>query len=192
MGMLANFGGAMCEVVFGGGIIEFKPGSWASNDSAGNDSLGLTQYRMQGNQVFALPDQGVPLLGFDIADKNTIREFRLADCALTRVGAQPTAAPATRVVMPVAGAATLIVPVRSARKPIDPNSPLGRGVRLHGEKDFQPALQQLLVAAQADPNDPRVYVYLADTYSWLGMDADSNQAAERARRLDPTAFEILR
>ena len=65
-------------------------------------------------------------------------------------------------------------------------------MRLHGEKDFQPALQQLLIAAQTDPNDPRVYVYLADTYGWLGMDAESNQAAERARRLDPNAFEILR
>jgi cytochrome c-type biogenesis protein CcmH/NrfG len=65
-------------------------------------------------------------------------------------------------------------------------------VRLHGEKDFQPALQQLLVASQSDPDDPRVYVYLADTYAWLGMDAEAKQAAERAKRLDPSAFEILR
>ena len=54
-----------------------------------------------------------------------------------------------------------------------------------GEKEFQPALQQLLAAAQSAPNDPRVYVYLADTYRWLGMDAESNQAAERAKQLDP-------
>ncbi len=192
MGMLSNPGGAVCEVVFGGGTTEFKPGSWASNDSAGDDSLGPIQYRMQGKQVFALPDQGVPLLGFDIVDRSTIREFRLPDCALVRVGAQPTAAPAKRAAQPAAGAAAAVAPARSARKPIDPNSPLGRGVRLHGEKDFQLALQQLLVAAQSDPNDPRVHVYLADTYRWLGMDADSNQAAERARSLDPGAFEILR
>ena len=64
-------------------------------------------------------------------------------------------------------------------------------MRLHGEKDFQPALQQLLVAEQSDPNDPRVYVYLADTYRWLGMNAESDQAAARAKRLDPSAFEIL-
>jgi hypothetical protein len=94
MGMLSNPGGAMCEVVFGGGIIEFKPGSWASNDSAGDDSLGPIQYRTQDKQVFALPDQGMPLLGFDIVDGSTIREFRLQDCVLVRVGAQPTAAPA--------------------------------------------------------------------------------------------------
>ena len=54
------------------------------------------------------------------------------------------------------------------------------------------ALQQLLVAAQSDPNDPRVFVYLADTYSWLGMDAEAKQAAERAKQLDPNAFDILR
>jgi hypothetical protein len=96
MGMLTNPGGAMCEVVFGGGIIEFKPGSWASYDSAGDDSLGPIQYRTQEKQVFALPDQGLPLLGFDIVDQGTIREFRLQDCVLVRVGAQPTAAPAIK------------------------------------------------------------------------------------------------
>ena len=192
MGMLSNPGGAMCEVVFGGGIIEFRPGSWASNDSAGDDSLGPIQYRMQDEQVFALPNQGIPLLGFEIVDTDRIQEVRLPDCALVRVGAQPAAAPATRAAAPSTGAGTPIAPARAARNPIDPNSPLGRGVRLHGEKDSQPALQQLLIAAQTDPNDPRVYVYLADTYGWLGMDAESNQAAERARRLDPSAFEILR
>ena len=192
MGMLTNPGGALCEVVFGGGTTEFEPGSWAANDSSGDDSLGPIQYRMQESQVFALPDQGVPLLGFDIVDKNLIREFRLPDCALERVGVQPAAAPATRAAAPAPGAAAPIAPARSAREPIEPVSRLGRGVQLHGEKDFQQALQQLLVAAQADPNDPRVYVYLADTYGWLGMDAEAKQAAERAKRLDPSAFEILR
>lgn len=52
-------------------------------------------------------------------------------------------------------------------------------------------MQQLLVAAQSDPNDPRVYVYLADTHRRLGMDAESKQAAVRAKQLDPNAFEIL-
>jgi predicted Zn-dependent protease len=192
MGMLTNPGAAMCEVVFGGGTTEFKPGSWAASDSSGDDSLGPIQYRLQDRQVFALPDQGVPLLGFDIVDQGTIREFRLPDCTLVRVGAQPTAAPAPQAAKPAPGAATPVAPARPARNAIEPDSPLGRGVRLHGEKDFQPALQQLLIAAQADPNDPRVYVYLADTYGWLGMDAEAKEAAERAKRLDPGAFEILR
>ena len=192
MGMLSDPGGAMCEVVFGGGTTEFKPGSWAANDSAGDDSLGPIQYRMQDKQVFALPDQGLPLLGFDIVDGSTIREFRLPDCVLVRVGAQPTAAPSTRAVQPPAGSAAPAATAGSARNPIEPVSRLGRGVQLHGQKDFQQALQQLLVAAQSDPNDPRVYVYLADTYGWLGMDAEAKQAAERAKQLDPNAFEILR
>jgi tetratricopeptide (TPR) repeat protein len=192
MGMLTNPGGAMCEVVFGGGITEFEPGSWASHDSTGNDSLGPIQYRTQGKQVFAIPDQGIPLLGFDIVDTSTIREFRLENCELVRVGAQPAAAPAPRAAEPAAGAGAAVAPARSAHEPIEPISRLGRGVQLHGEKDFQQALQQLLAAAQSDPNDPRVYVYLADTYGWLGMNAEAKQAAERAKQLDPNAFEILR
>ena len=192
MEMLSNPGAAMCEVVFGGGTTQFEPGSWAANDSAGDDSLGPIQYRTKDKQVFALPDQGLPLLGFDIVDESTIREFRLPDCVLVRVGAQPTAAPSTRAVRPTAGAPAAVASAPSAREPIEPVSRLGRGVQLHGEKDFQQALQQLLAAAQSDPNDPRVFVYLADTYAWLGMDAEANQAAERARQLDPNAFEILR
>ena len=143
MGMLSNPGGAMCEVVFGGGIIEFKPGSWASKDSAGDDSLGPIQYRMQDKQVFALPDQGIPLLGFDIVDRRPNPGGAVAGL---RVGARRSAAScracnASRRAGDRRG--TPIASARAARNPIDPNSPLGRGVRLHGEKDFQPALQQL-------------------------------------------------
>jgi tetratricopeptide (TPR) repeat protein len=205
MSLLSNPGGAMCEVVFGGGTVEFKSGSWASNDSAGNDSLGPIQYRMLGKQVFALPDKGIPLLGFDLLSNNRIQEVRLQDCVLVRVGARPAIAPATKPAQPTASATIAAkatpaaghatagpAPARSAREPIDPISRLGRGVQLHAEKDFQPALQQLLVAAKSDPNDPRVHVYLADTYGWLGMEAESKQAAERAKQLDPNAFDILR
>ncbi len=190
--MLANPGGAMCTMLFGEGITEFLPASWASIDSSGNDSLGKIQYRMHDSRAYALPDQGIPLLGFEVVDRNRIREVRMPDCVLVRVAAQPAAAAATQAAKSATSVATPSAPVRSTSKPIDPNSPLGRGVRLHGEKEFQPALQQLLVAAQSDPKDPRVHVYLADTYRWLGMDAESNQAAERARQLDPNAFDALR
>lgn len=199
MGMLSNPGGAICEVVFGGGITEFLPDSWSSLDGAGNDSLGPIQYRKQGDKVFAIPVQGLPLLGFDVVDSNHIREFRVENCNLVRVAVKSAAAPAiqspARAIQAPAPAAKVAAPVASARpvgKPIDPNSPLGRGVRLHGEKDFQPALQQLLMAAKSSPDDARVYVYLADTYGWLGMMDESNQAAERAKQLDPAAFDILR
>lgn len=205
MGMLSNPGAAVCEFTFGGGITEFLSDSWSSLDSSGNDSLGPIQYRKQGKQIFAIPALGVPLLGFDIVDNDTIREFRVENCNLVRVvaksaaAAAPAPAPAiqspARVIQAPAPAAKVAAPVASARavgKPIDPDSPLGRGVRLHGEKDFQPALQQLLMAAKSSPNDARVYVYVADTYDWLGMRDESNQAAERAKQLDPAAFDILR
>lgn len=196
MGMLSNPGGAICEVVFGGGITEFLPDSWSSLDSAGNDSLGPIQYRKQGNKVFAIPVQGLPLLGFNVIDANNIQEFRVENCNLARVSAKSAAVPAraTLAARPatVGVAAAPIASSRPAGKPIDPDSPLGRGVRLHGEKEFQPALQQLLAAAQSTPDDPRVYVYLADTYSWLGMADEASEAAKRAKQLDPAAFDILR
>jgi len=80
----------------------------------------------------------------------------------------------------------------SARTPIDPASLLARGVRLHDEKDFQPALAALLAAARNNPNDPRIHAFLADTYAWLGMNAEARMAADTATRLDPNALEILR
>jgi hypothetical protein len=30
------------------------------------------------------------------------------------------------------------------------------------------------------------------TYGWLGMEKEAKQAAERAKQLDPNAFDILR
>ena len=94
-GMLANPGAAMCTILFGEGVTEFLPGSWAMNDSLGNNTLGGIQYRLHDSRAYALPDQGLPLLGFEIVDRNRIREVRLPDCVLVRLGAQPTAAPAT-------------------------------------------------------------------------------------------------
>ena len=118
MEMLSNPGAAICEVVFGGGTTEFKPGSWAANDSAGDDSLGPIQYRTKDKKVFALPDQGLPLLGFDIVDGSTIREFRLPDCVLARVGAPAVNSTAKATTGPSAAPAALAaaVPFRSIKE----------------------------------------------------------------------------
>jgi tetratricopeptide (TPR) repeat protein len=115
--------------------------------------------------------------------KAAARDTTARDNAQTATASSPLAPADAAPPTPAAG---------PARIPIEPISRLGRGVQLHGEGDYQQALQQLLVAAQSDPNDPRVFVYLADTYAWLGMDAEAKQAAERAKQLDPNAFEILR
>ena len=51
MGMLSNVDGAACEMLFGEGITEFQPRSWASIDRSGAESLGAIQYRMDGNRI---------------------------------------------------------------------------------------------------------------------------------------------
>lgn len=83
-------------------------------------------------------------------------------------------------------------PAITARTPVTPGSLLARGINLHRQMDFQPALALLLEAAKAQPNDPRVHAYLADTYGWLGMRSESQMAADTAMRLDPEAMSILR
>jgi hypothetical protein len=98
MGLLMDPSGlaAMkCTLVFGeGSITEFQPGSWAVTDSAGTDSLGAVQYRTREGLVFALPAQGLQLLGFEIVDRNTIKESLMTpDCVLVRDGVASTATP---------------------------------------------------------------------------------------------------
>ncbi|MEQ1800613.1 MAG: hypothetical protein ABL989_01745 [Gammaproteobacteria bacterium] len=166
MGMLSNPGAAMCEVVFGGGTTEFKPASWAASDSSGDDSLGPIQYRMQGSQVFALPDLGVPLLGFDIVDQGTIREFRLADCALVRVDA-PIGGASAMSPQPVRPAPevcrqTLLDQLGSSRVE-QARQVIGRRFRetIDGKVPNQPAGLRI-DARGSDCDDPRVNASLYD------------------------------
>ena len=193
-----------CVATFGNGVT-FAPSTYSSMALDGSRPGGSIAYRSGGNQViWVIPDNLKPM-PFKIVGPDRILLGIDGSCALVRVGApaanaaaNATTAPdnaraaASGPSSPPAGAATPTAAAGRAREPIEPTSRLGRGVQLHGEKDFQPALQELLVAAQSDPNDPRVYVYLADTYAWLGMHKEANQAAERAKQLDPNAFDILR
>jgi tetratricopeptide (TPR) repeat protein len=193
-----------CVATFGNGVT-FAPSTYTSSALDGSRPGGSIAYRSGGKQViWVIPDNLKPM-PFKIVGPDRILLGIDGSCALVRVGApaanaaaNATTAPgnaraaASGPSSPPAGAATPTAAAGRAREPIEPTSRLGRGVQLHGEKDFQPALQELLVAAQSDPNDPRVYVYLADTYAWLGMDREANQAAERAKQLDPNAFDILR
>lgn len=94
MGIITNPGGFGCEVLFGGGVTEFLPRSWASIDGYGNDSLGPIAYRAVGrNMVAAIPDKGVEMLIFEVAGPNRI-EF-MEGCALVRVGAPAASAAAS-------------------------------------------------------------------------------------------------
>ncbi|MCX5738077.1 MAG: hypothetical protein NTZ61_06185 [Proteobacteria bacterium] len=193
-----------CVATFGNGVT-FAPSTYTSSALDGSRPGGPIAYRSGGNQViWVIPDNLKPM-PFKIVGPDRILLGIDGSGALVRVGtpaanaaANATIAPgnaraaASGPSSPPADAATPTSAAGRAREPIAPTSRLGRGVQLHGEKDFQPALQELLVAAQSDPNDPRVYVYLADTYAWLGLDKEANQAAERAKQLDPNAFDILR
>lgn len=86
MGLLANPGGAMCEMLFGAGITEFKPGSWSSIDRSGDDSLGPIQYRAAGKDIVAaFPAKGVEQMYFSVKGPNRIEMFE--GCVLARVGA---------------------------------------------------------------------------------------------------------
>jgi hypothetical protein len=102
MGMLANPGGAGCQFMFGSGITEFKPKSWASIDGHGDDSLGVIAYRGDAKRVWAIPAAGVfAPLGFDVADRNRAVSVNLEGCALVRVGAPTAHAAANAATAPV-------------------------------------------------------------------------------------------
>ena len=178
---------AGCDLRFGNGIT-YASSTFSIDQFAGLVFTSKVAYRSTHKQVIvAIPIPGnSDVLDYEIVGPNRIK---WGNCVLLRVGAPAANAAANATTAPgnVSNAAA-----GPAREPIEPISRLGRGVQLHGEKDFQQALQQLLVAAQSDPNDPRVFVYLADTYRWLGMAAEATEAAERAKQLDPDAFEILR
>jgi ribosomal protein S27E len=68
------------------------------------------------------------------------------------------AAAAASSSLPPAASATPTAKGGLASKPIESISRLGRGVQLHGQKEYQHALQQLLVSAQSDPDGPLICV----------------------------------
>ena len=202
LGWAIGWARGACEQIYPGGVTyspdtylmhagdgrQARPITYRAGPPGGNPSIAVFPGNSVSNMrvyTFASPDR---IEGDDACV--LVRSSPPAANGPTGSGnARTTAASSS---LPPTGSATTTAAAGPARKPIEPVSRLGRGVQLHGQKDFQQALQQLLVAAQSDPNDPRVYVYLADTYGWLGMDAEAKQAAERAKQLDPNAFDILR
>lgn len=90
LGMLTNPGGTLCQMVFGSGITEFLPTSWASIDSSGNDSLGPIQYRGEGRRVWAIPDKGIELIGVEITGTDRATVLNTQGCSLVRVAARGT------------------------------------------------------------------------------------------------------
>lgn len=208
---------SQCVSNFGNGVT-FAPSTFSIRALDGSTLGGRIAYRSSGKQgIWVIPDSILKIMAFEIAGPNRI--VLGGSCALVRVGAPEanaaanaaTASGNSRAAPPPArdGGATAMAPRAAtapappnaagthvasgaARTPIAPSSLLGRAVALHRAKDFQPALALLQQAAKAEPDDPRIHAYLASTYDWLGMSAESRQAADTARRIDPNALDILR
>jgi len=201
-------------MMFGHGIT-FASSSYSIQALDGSVSRSSIDYRSTEKQVVvAIPGNMEMELLFQVAGPNRIL-FR-GSCALVRVGAPAATAAANTgtapgnarqgaansSVPPTAGAppqvaataAPLATPALPpiAYAPVDPRSALGRGIALYRGKDFQPALQQFLAATAANPNDARGWVFLADTYRWLGLERDGESALAKALQLDPNATNLLR
>ena len=134
MGMLNNPGGAMCEALFGSGVTEFKPKTWSSIDSYGDDSLGPIHYRGEGKVVWAVPESKMfNFFGFEFASPDRMTLVGVERCTLVRAGAaapSATTAPPGNARAAVAGpsiphkAGTL--PQVAAVAPSPPPSTLAR------------------------------------------------------------------
>jgi hypothetical protein len=93
LSMMSNPGGAMCEVLFGSGITEFKPKSWSSIDSYGDDSLGPIQYRGDSKLVWAVPESKMfHFFGFEFAAPDRLTLVGVEGCTLVRASAAAPAA----------------------------------------------------------------------------------------------------
>jgi hypothetical protein len=89
MGMLNSPGGALCDTLFGAGsVTEFKPKTWSSIDSYGDDSLGPVHYRGEGKVVWAIPESKMfNFFGFEFASPDRMTLVGVDGCVLVRADA---------------------------------------------------------------------------------------------------------
>lgn len=177
--------GVACRLIAGGGpSFEFRTDALV-HGSRTMDSI--RYYRGKEGVVFALGERYLRLLAFEFHGRDRITN---GTCNFERVGAVAAAkAPLPSPQPAAAQSAQALPPITYA--PVDPRSALGKGIALNRNKDFQPALQQFLAATAANPSDARGWVFLADTYRWLGLERDGESALAKALKLDPNALNIL-
>jgi hypothetical protein len=116
LGVLTNMDRLGCQIVLGEGITEFKPASWSSIDSFGDDSLGPIKYVGDGDRVWAVPETGLNFLAFDIVSANRVTMIGFEDCTLVRVGADAPGATAN----PRAAGPPRAAPNRATTAPTTP------------------------------------------------------------------------
>lgn len=103
-GQLAQMSSLTCRLMFSDGIVNFKPGEWSLDDSAGDESLGPITYRSNGAVIAVVPARGINALVFEVRGKDRMVELRTGieqdPCVLIRVPQTTTYATRPRVARP--------------------------------------------------------------------------------------------
>jgi hypothetical protein len=101
--------GNRCELMFGGGTVEFRSDRWIVADADGPADLGPVAYREGNNGVFVLPEKGLQLMAFSFDGPDRVALLDM-DCKLKRVTAsagQASATPKSAAVAPPSQLLTL-------------------------------------------------------------------------------------
>jgi hypothetical protein len=100
--------GGLCEVLFGGGVFEFRPTTLVGIDQRSEQELDKVDYRGDARHVVVLPKTTLRLMEFDIEGPDRIN-WASQHCVLVRVGATNGAAAS----VPAAGAQAAAPPAAS-------------------------------------------------------------------------------
>jgi hypothetical protein len=99
--------GGLCEVLFGGGVFEFRPDRLVGMDERTRETeLDRVEYRGDAKRVVVLPKTSLKLIEFDFEGPDRIN-WASQKCVLVRVGAASSSASAAR---PAAGAGSATAP----------------------------------------------------------------------------------
>ena len=86
--------GGLCEVLFGGGVFEFRTDKLVGMDERTREQeLDKVEYRGDAKHVVVLPKTTIKLMEWDFDGPNRIN-WKSQNCVLVRVGAQPSQAKA--------------------------------------------------------------------------------------------------
>ena len=104
-GVLALAKGGLCEVLFGGGVFEFRPDRLVGMDERTREQeLDRVEYRGDGKRVVVLPKTTFKLIEFDFEGPDRIN-WTSQKCVLVRVGAASSSASAAGPATSAANAA---------------------------------------------------------------------------------------
>jgi hypothetical protein len=95
-GLAALMKGGMCEVLFGGGVFEFRRDALVGMDrSTPAQELDKVEYRGGGKHVVVLPKSTIKLIEFDFETPDRIHWAAQPNCVLVRVKSDSTRAATT-------------------------------------------------------------------------------------------------